>query len=145
MIVFRTITRAEVDTWAELCGTVFDAGKQYFINHFERDPDAREAGIWVALDDGKLVSSVRVFHRCVYISGQRVSMGGIGEVCTLPEYQKRGLSAELLKRSVGYMREQGLNISLLFTGSNNHYARQGWATFIRNNAKVDLSAAGTLP
>lgn len=136
----RTISPSELDTWTKLCGNVFGGGSTYFYNHFINDPEADCGGIFVALDGGKLVSSVRVFTRRIFIGGDETGMGGIGEVCTLPEYRGKGINTHLLEMAVVYMRRNRLETSLLFTGSNHHYARTGWFTVPRRRVTIDIKA-----
>ena len=135
---FRAISPSELETWTRLCGNVFGGDGTYFYNHFTNDPDADCGGIFVASDGDKLVSSVRVFTRRIFIDGNKTGMGGIGEVCTLPEYRGKGINTRLLEMAVVYMRRNRLETSLLFTGSNHHYAHTGWFTVPRRRVMLDI-------
>lgn len=141
---FRAIKPFELETWTDLCGVAFKQGPTEFYNNFVNDPYADYDGIFVACDDGKMVSSVRVLTRQIYIDGQPVNMGGIGEVCTLEAYRLKGLSTILLNMAVEYMKQHNQSVSLLYTGSNYHYARCGWFTFPQRYVNLTLSAC-TLP
>lgn len=144
-MVYRSIRPEEMEAWVALCGSIFEVGPNYFRRHFLNDPETDVNGIFVAEHEGQLVSSVRVFTREIYLEGQRVAMGGIGEVCTRPEYRGQGVSAQLLKRAISYMEDKRMPVSMLFTGTNHHYAHQGWFSTMRRYAAVSLEGVGPLP
>jgi len=57
---------------------------------------------------GEIVSSVRIFRRTLSTGssnsgGATIEAGGIGEVCTSPDHQRRGLSKILLKDAINIM------------------------------------------
>jgi len=92
----------------------------------------------VIVEDGKIVSAVRVANRPVRIGGVRVEMGGIGGVSTHPDYQRRGYSTRLLQAQIAYMQEQGYDISMLFTGLIGFYRRVGWDCFPLHSCSVPV-------
>ena len=72
--------------------------------------------------NGEIVSSVRIFRRTLSAPGQyrTIEAGGIGEVCTSTNHQRRGLSKLLLKDALSIMstsskcdKENGMKCSLL--------------------------------
>jgi len=59
---------------------------------------------------------VRVFRRRVYVgdgTSASWSMGGIGEVCTLPQWRGRGLAGRLLDMSCAFMQASDIQFSAL--------------------------------
>lgn len=82
-------------------------------------------------DNGEIVSSVRIFRRTLSVGPNstasststsdvimpNIEAGGIGEVCTSPNHQRRGLSKLLLKDAINIMsslaKEDGMSCSLL--------------------------------
>ena len=125
--------------------------RHYFEKHFKNDPQATYDGIFVAVDNKvgngdnkvdngdnkvdnianldnneKFVSTVRVFIRRIFICGKSISMGGIGEVCTHPDYRRQGLSFSLLNKAIEFMKKQNLNVSVLFTGNHAHYEKHDY-------------------
>lgn len=131
---FRTLRIEELDQWIDHCLYVFNGGKysesfrQYFKNHWMNDPWRDLESIFVAVDEGKIASTVRVFRRKIYLGGQIVDMGGIGEVSTKAEYQNKGLSKKLLALAIKRMQELGIKVSILFTGHDKFgfYNKSGW-------------------
>lgn len=129
---FRTLLPWELEAWFDHCALVFDqchdldASRQYFMNHWYNDPWRDRHAIFVAVDSGEIASTVRVFHRRIYLNGEEFTMGGIGEVSTKTAYRRQGLSSRLLEMAVRYMETEGLEFSVLATGTPKHYSRYGW-------------------
>ena len=136
---FRALYPEEFETWLDHVAHVFSAGRQYFSNHWYNDPWRDVAGIRVAVDDGKIVSTVRVFIRKMFLHGEPISVGGIGEVSTRPEYRRQGIATQLLKDSIAFMEDREIAISLLH-GSQRIYSGEGWQKVPRYYAKITLSA-----
>ena len=122
---FRALRGSELEAWFDHAATVFSTPRAHFVNHWFNDPWKDLEGIRVAVDGGRIASTVRVFMRRIYLGGVRVAAGGIGEVSTLPEYRRRGLATRLLRDAVGFMRERGIAVSSLF-GDQGIYRAEGW-------------------
>ncbi|MDE0313543.1 MAG: GNAT family N-acetyltransferase [Candidatus Poribacteria bacterium] len=131
---FRSLYPEELEAWLDHVTHVFSASRQYFSNHWHNDPWKDVEGIRVAVDDGKIVSTVRVFIRKMYFHGEPISVGGIGEVSTRPEYRTRGLATQLLKDSIQFMEDRQIAISMLH-GSQRIYSVEGWQSVPRYYAK----------
>ncbi len=135
----RALYPAELEAWFEHVTDVFSGNRQYFVNHWENDPWKNIEGIRVAVDDGKIVSTLRVFIRKMFLHGEPISVGGIGEVSTRREYQRRGLATLLLKDSIHFMKEHDIAISSLH-GSQRIYALEGWEKIQRYYARETFVA-----
>jgi len=131
---FRSLFPEELEAWLDHVTHVFSASRQYFSNHWHNDPWKDVEGIRVAVDDGKIVSTVRVFIRKMYFHGEPIPVGGIGEVSTRPEYRKRGLATQLLKDSIQFMEDRQIAISMLH-GGQRIYSVEGWQSVPRYYAK----------
>jgi len=127
---------ADITKWTTFCASVFSykanpPSASYFARHFYNDP-RRDPGLVRVLihcpnnteeerKHGEIVSSVRIFRRTLSCGDAGVSTieaGGIGEVCTSPNHQRRGLSKILLKDAIRIMsssskEEGGMTSSLL--------------------------------
>ena len=136
MVEFRALKASEMDAWFDHCALVFnqhndlEASRQYFMNHWYNDPWRKLRGILVAVEAGEILSTVRVFHRRIYLGGEIFTMGGIGEVSTKEPYRRRGLSGKLLEMAIDYMESEDMDFSMLATGSPRHYSRFGWEEVI---------------
>lgn len=128
----RSLKREELEAWFDHCMYAFNEGvysneyRQEFADHWQNDPWRDLDSILVAVEDGVIMSTVRIFHRNIYLFGEEVSIGGIGEVCTKPAYRGKGLSTILLESAVSLMELQKAKISILATSIYSFYARLGW-------------------
>lgn len=151
-VEFRSLHAEELDSWLDHCIFVFNKGvpsagfRSYFRNHYVNDPWLKTEDILVAVEDGKILSTVRVFHRRIYMLGEEISMGGIGEVSTKPEYQRRGLSSQLLRLAVERMQERGFAVSWLSGILHDFYGKHGWQSVERRFVEAPLAASAvTVP
>ncbi len=129
----RTLRRSErellldlLDRWELPDGW---AGRDLFRRYIEDDPTFADENVWVAVDDGRLVSCVQIFPRPLQICGRAVPTGGIGSVFTLPDYRRDGLAGSLLERAVEAMSASGCELSLLFAARIAWYTRLGWRSW----------------
>ena len=135
---FRALHPEELEAWLDHVTSVFTGGRQYFSNHWHNDPWQDAEGIRVAVDKGTIVSTVRVFIRKVFLHGEPITVGGIGEVSTLPEYRRRGIATQLLKDSIRFMESRDIVASVLF-GSQRIYSIEGWEKVPRYYARQSFS------
>lgn len=131
---FRALYPEELESWLDHVTSVFTGGRQYFSNHWHNDPWRDAEGIRVAIDNGTIVSTVRVFIRKVFLHGEPITIGGIGEVSTRPEYRRRGIATQLLKDSIQFMEDRDIVVSVLF-GSQRIYSIEGWEKVPRYYAR----------
>ena len=136
---FRALYPDELEKWLDHVTHVFTGGRQYFSNHWHNDPWRDPEGIRIAVDNGTIVSTVRVFIRKMFLHGEPVTVGGIGEVSTRPEYRRRGLATQLLKDSIRFMEDRGIVMSSLH-GSQRIYSVEGWERVPRYYAKQPFTA-----
>ena len=136
---FRALYPEELEAWLDHVTTVFTGGRQYFSNHWHNDPWRDPEGIRVAVDNGTIVSTVRVFIRKMFLHGEPITVGGIGEVSTRSEYRRRGLATQLLKDSIEFMESRDIAVSLLF-GSQRIYSIEGWEKVPRYYARQSFAA-----
>ena len=139
---FRALYPDELEAWLDHVSHVFSAGRQYFSNHWHNDPWKDFEGIRIALDDGKIVSTVRVFIRKMYFQGEPITVGGIGEVSTRSEYRKRGIATQLLKDSIQFMKDREIAMSMLH-GGQRIYSEEGWESVPRFYARKTIQGSET--
>ena len=110
----------DISKWTEFCASIFSykdnpPPPSYFARHFYNDP-RRDLGLVRVLctNEDEIVSSVRIFRRSLTNGTSTIEAGGIGEVCTSPNHQRRGLSKILLKDALQIMRkDNAMSCSLL--------------------------------
>lgn len=125
MIEFRTLSESELPAWYEHCQGIFHETEGYFQDHFEMDPTGDLSLIFVAMDGDAIAATMRVFDRMIWLQGRAVRMGGIGEVCTKPQYRGQGLAGRLLEMSTLAMERRAMPVSILF-GNRPLYAGHGY-------------------
>ena len=136
---FRALYPDELEVWLDHVTTVFTGGRRYFSNHWHNDPWQDAEGIRVAVDNGTIISTVRVFIRKMFLHGEPINVGGIGEVSTRPEYRRRGIATQLLKDAITFMEDRDIAISSL-QGSQRIYSIEGWEKVPRYYARQLFTA-----
>ena len=136
---FRALYPDELEAWLDHVTTVFTGGRRYFSNHWHNDPWQDAEGIRVAVDNGTIISTVRVFIRKMFLHGEPITVGGIGEVSTRPEYRRRGIATQLLKDAITFMEDRDIAISSL-QGSQRIYSIEGWEKVPRYYARQLFTA-----
>lgn len=133
----RALREDEIEESIEhVCSVFGKPGHRRFRCHLTDDSSFELEQARVCVEDGRIVSYVRVSDRPIHIGCAVVRMGGIGAVSTHPEYRNRGYSTALLWDAVRYMERDGYDVSMLFTGIPTHYAEVGWATFPEHRFSV---------
>jgi GNAT superfamily N-acetyltransferase len=129
-IIFRTIATDERDAVLDLLADWLN-DRAFFARYFEHDPAFRDDLCFVAVDGGRIVSTLQVFRKRVHVDGATLAVGGVGNVYTDPAYRTAGLATALLERALAAMAAQGFDASLLFASQLDFYARLGWRTLPR--------------
>lgn len=83
----------------------------------------------LSLPDVGIVSCLTIVPTMVRVGGVPVAAGGVAGVATWPEWQRRGLAADLLEATVPALWEEfGYPLSLLHPLAAPFYRRFGWET-----------------
>ncbi|MFI5396538.1 MAG: GNAT family N-acetyltransferase [Candidatus Binatia bacterium] len=133
---FRTILPHERDAVLDLLKQWF-GDREFFARYFRYDHGFRDDLCFVAVDEGRIVSTLQVFRRRVRICGEVLEVGGVGNVFTAEPYRERGLASELLGRAIKAMDEHGFDLSLLFAVRLLFYSRHGWSSHVRHLLFID--------
>ena len=129
----------ELEEVVELCDAAFPkTPREYFERHVLKDGTLSRADTRVLLKDGRIVSSVQVFPRTIYILGEKIGMGGIGNVATLPAERNKGYAAMVMRDAIGRIEELNLPISLLTTTINGYYENFGFKTVNRSIGTINM-------
>ena len=130
--------QAELEDTFQCSDAAFGGSLSFFTRIVRHDP-------WFCMDnaracfvDGKAVSVVQIFHRPIRVGTSAIKMGGLGSVGTHPDHRRKGYSLNVLRDSVRYMRSAGYDISVLYTGSQSHYARAGWVVYPAYSLRLTL-------
>jgi len=124
---------SELKAVVDLCDRAFqNTSKEYFERHMYKDKTLKPCDTRVLLKNGKIVSSVQVFPRNIYMNGKIIKMGGIGNVATLPAERERGYAGMLLIDAIEYMKNRHMLVSMLTTTINKYYEKFGFKTIKRH-------------
>ncbi len=137
---FRSAQPAEADEIVTLVAEVFQGSKEHYHNLLHGDPMLDLNHIQVALADGRIVSTVWVIPRDVRWCGGSMTLGGIGNVVTHPDYRGRGYATRLMADAMGFMRERGYPLALLRTEIPDYYARLGWEVWSEQWWRIPIDA-----
>lgn len=139
-VTFRSLRSDETEPCIDLWLTVWPGENNlaYFKRYFFGDVEWLPYYTQVAECDGKLVSSVQICKRTVACGEFSLTMGGIANVATLPEYRKRGLNSTLMRRAIAVMEADAMDFSLLFTGINSYYEGFGYSNLTRRTTSIRI-------
>lgn len=132
-VEFRALRENEREEAIELWRTVWpgDNSRSYFSRYLYGDVEWLPYYTQVAVDEGRIVSAVQICKRTVACGEFRLTMGGIANVATLPEFRGKGYNSECMRRAIRVMEADAMDFSLLFTGITDYYARLGYSTLTR--------------
>jgi predicted N-acetyltransferase YhbS len=101
------------------------AGRHVVLACFGEDFTAPPGDlVYGVLADGIVVSHLDLYWKTIRISGEKVEVAAIGQVCTLPAYRGRGLATWLLEAAHEDARAR-VPFAALF-GSPGFYGRLGY-------------------
>lgn len=122
----RALRPEELDSWIDF--TTRNSGRSgaEVARLWQDDPGRFLEGIRVAVDGTRIVSSLRIYRRELYLGGLALPVGGIGSVCTAEGYRGQGLAGQLLEGAVRLMAQWSIPASLLYASQPTLFARHGW-------------------
>ncbi len=128
---FRPALRSERDEVLDLLALWYQ-DREFFARYNQNDPTFRDELCLVALDGGRIISTVQIFDRRINLGGKSVPMGGIGSVFTREDYRHKRVASGLMNLAVTTMEREGLEVSLLFAERITFYNQFGWKELTRN-------------
>jgi len=128
---FRSARRSERDEVLDLLALWYN-DREFFARYNQNDPTFRDELCLVALDGGRIVSTVQIFDRKISLDGKAVPMGGIGSVFTREDYRHKRIASGLMHLAVTTMEREGFEVSLLFAERLTFYNQFGWRELTRN-------------
>jgi GNAT superfamily N-acetyltransferase/L-amino acid N-acyltransferase YncA len=138
----RSLREDEREDCLDLWCTVWpgEGSRAYFTRYFSGDIDWLPDYTQVAEVGGRIVSAVHICRRVVACGDLQLTMGGIANVATAPEFRGEGYSTACLRRAIAVMEADALDFSLLFTGINPFYAREGFVDWPRERQRGAIRA-----
>ena len=83
----------------------------------------------VVVVDKRVVATLRIWERRMRVGSSIVTMGGIGGVCTHPDYRGLGYATALMQNAIEYMQTANYDIGVLFSIiPGKFYGNLGWTS-----------------
>ena len=128
----RSVLKSELEETIHLNCLVFRLdGHTRYRQYVEDDCSYQLDQSRVVVVDKRVVATLRIWERRMRIGSSIVTMGGIGGVCTHPDYRGLGYATKLMKNAVEYMQNANYDIGVLFSIiPGKFYSNLGWTSLI---------------
>lgn len=142
----RGVRESELEQVVELCCVAFNPdGHDRYWGYVKGDSSYRLPQTRVVVVNDKIVSTLHVWERRMRVGASLVTMGGIGGVCTHPNYRGVGYASALMRDTIDYLRLTGCDLGVLFTIiPEAFYRRLGWTSLPLHSFTVKCNVAGHL-
>ena len=139
----RGARESELEQVVELSCLAFNPdGHERYWQYVRGDSSYRLPQTRVVVVNDQVVSTLRVWERRMRVGTSLVTMGGIGGVCTHPNYQGVGYASALMRNTIDYLRTTGCDLGVLFTIiPEAFYRRLGWTTLPLHGFNVSCNSA----
>ena len=139
----RGARESELEQGVELSCLAFNPdGQERYWQYIRGDSSYRLPQTRVVVVNDKVVSTLRVWERRMRVGASLVTMGGIGGVCTHPNYQGVGYASALMRDTIDYLQTIGCDIGVLFSIiPEAFYRRLGWTSFSLYGFQLTLNSA----
>ena len=126
----RGARESELEQVVELSCLAFNPdGHERYWQYVQGDSSYRLPQTRVVVVNDRVVSTLRVWERRMQVGTSLVTMGGIGGVCTHPNYRGVGYASALMQDTIDYLRTIGCDLGVLFTIiPAGFYRRLGWTS-----------------
>ena len=126
----RGARESELEQTVELCCIAFNPdGHERYWQYVQGDSSYRLPQTRVVVVNDRVVSTLRVWERRIRVGASLVTVGGIGGVCTHPNYRGVGYASALMRDTIDYLRTTGCDLGVLFTIiPEGFYRRLGWTS-----------------
>jgi predicted acetyltransferase len=101
--------------------------REYFSARVQSEPNFELWQTRIAADDDKVVATIQIFDKKMWLNGRAVRFGGLGHLAVSPDYKSAFELAELLQDTLDMLKEFGYVLSVVFTEDNDFYLKFGFA------------------
>ena len=139
----RAAKESELEQVVELCCVAFNPdGHERYWQYVQGDRSYRLPQTRVVVVNDTVVSTLRVWERRMRVGASLVTMGGIGGVCTHPNYRGVGYASALMRDTIDYLQLTGCDLGVLFTIiPEAFYRRLGWTALPLHSFTVKCNVA----
>ena len=139
----RAVCESELEQVVDLCCLAFNPdGHERYWQYVRGDSSYRLPQTRVVVVNDTVISTLRVWERRMQVGASLVTMGGIGGVCTHPQYRGVGYASALMRDTINYLGMIGCDIGALFTIiPADFYRRLGWTSLPLHGFSLTCNAA----
>ena len=139
----RGARESELEQVVELSCLAFNPdGHERYWQYVKGDSSYRLPQTRVVVVNDRVISTLRVWERRLRVGASLVTIGGIGGVCTHPNYRGVGYASVLMRDTIDYLRTTGCDLGVLFTIiPEAFYRRLGWTTLPLHGFNVTCDSA----
>ena len=136
----RAARESELEQVVELSCVAFNPdGHERYWQYITDDSSYRPSQTRVVVVNDRVVSTLRVWERRMWVGASLVTVGGIGGVCTHPNYRSVGYASALMRDTIDYLRTIGCDLGVLFTIIPEAFYRQlGWTSLLLRGFNCDV-------
>lgn len=124
----RAAKKEELQTVVALADYVFFTSRGRPATMLQRFPHLYNydnlENLRVIADRGRPISFIGISTKDIFTFGCRLKVGGIGSVCTLPEYRGRGYATRILQHCIKRLNREKASL-MLVSGRRSLYLRAG--------------------
>lgn len=127
-VIIRPMAPDEIEAVAHVRAVSFGVTPERVVNALKNDPRYDTSHVIVADYAGQLVGTAMVFPAKMWLSGVPVDTGAVAAVGVVPEFQRNGVAAKMMKFAVLRSFNEGYALSVLFPFSHKYYGQFGYRT-----------------
>ncbi len=135
----KGVREDEVERTLGFAASIMGATEEYFGSSWRNYPGAVPEHSRVVVEDGGIRAHVHLYPRTIRLGAGTVGVGLVGDVCTRPEYRRRGFGHALLDDAAEYFRAHGCPLSIISSGVFHFYTNCGYEKYplTRYHVRVD--------
>ena len=139
----RAARESELEQVVELSCIAFNPdGHERYWQYVKGDSSYRLPQTRVVVVNERVIATLRVWERRLRVGESLVTIGGIGGVCTHPNYRGVGYASALMRDTIDYLRTTGCDLGVLFTIiPEAFYRRLGWTSLPLHGFNVTCNSA----
>jgi N-acetylglutamate synthase-like GNAT family acetyltransferase len=103
-----------------------DAPPGHFDRYFTGDENFQPEYTRIAVADGRVVSAAHVVRRTVSCGDAVLTLGGLANVATAPEFRGRGFASRVTEAALAVMAGDAMDLALLFSSEPGLFERFGF-------------------
>lgn len=102
--------------------------KEYFLKRILGDPGYKKSHTFLLLDGKRIISHAQLFYRKVWWNNKKVKFIGLGAICTIPAFRRKGCASALIRHII---KDTDYSVLCLFTRIPEYYKEFGFFSVAR--------------